>query len=200
MRTVSEGQPLNFDYNDTHDEDCVAVAASDLADGHLNYKVGVDVMRIGLPQGMPTLGDFKETLEDMARTFNQCIQTTADNMVSQTSAAEWHGLTLLAGEDLLGALLLLWTAKEAASKAMGEGLGYPYKLIDAAPLLATSHAWINVDKQLCTIQHLRIGAPGQDQYLIAVAVLDTTRHDLHIKLEEIGIDTLVAEVLQLIPN
>ena len=54
-----------FDYNDTHDEDCVAVAMATLSSPSDPIRLGIDVMHVALPQGIPALADFKETLEDM---------------------------------------------------------------------------------------------------------------------------------------
>lgn len=81
-------------------------------------------------------------------------------------------MTKLTGEELLDALLRLWTAKEAVSKALGEGLSFPYSQIALPPPLAAADHALDVADASCRVRYYEV-AFTEEKYLIAIAALNS---------------------------
>lgn len=54
--------PLDYDFNISHDGEVIAMASKTSPQ---TIKLGIDVMRVGLPAGIPDISEFEATLEDM---------------------------------------------------------------------------------------------------------------------------------------
>lgn len=53
---------LDFDFNISHDGEAIVMASERLPG---TVKLGIDVMRVALPAGIPSIPEFEETVEDM---------------------------------------------------------------------------------------------------------------------------------------
>jgi phosphopantetheine--protein transferase-like protein len=124
---------IDFDFNITHDGDWVAIAFQEtfkqLSDTPAPI-VGIDVMEIHLPPFESSVLDFVDTM-DMTLTslerqwilsdYTQDIFVTQDACPDDLSRQEY---------DQLKKLYILWTYKEAFTKAKGLGLGYDFQTIE----------------------------------------------------------------------
>ncbi|KAL7414602.1 4'-phosphopantetheinyl transferase superfamily [Mrakia frigida] len=107
FQTGSHGRPSfaspildsPLDYNISHDGDWVVMAWS----RGPNSAVGVDVMRLGLPEGMKDANELVEALED------------------QLSPSERRALASSSPQDRTMLLLRLWMYKESIAKLLGTG-------------------------------------------------------------------------------
>ncbi|KAL7414622.1 4'-phosphopantetheinyl transferase superfamily [Mrakia frigida] len=107
FQTGSHGRPSfaspvldsPLDYNVSHDGDWVVMAWTRGS----NSAVGVDVMRLGLPEGMKDANELVEALED------------------QLSPSERRALASSSPQDRTTLLLRLWMYKESIAKLLGTG-------------------------------------------------------------------------------
>ncbi|PCH41391.1 4'-phosphopantetheinyl transferase [Wolfiporia cocos MD-104 SS10] len=104
-------------YNVTHDSGLIAVAyesGQDIYPDPPAYRVGIDVMKLQLPR---------------RETFAAFVELFSD----QLTALEKHILLPsppLAQQEALRRFYLIWTLKEAYTKALGLGLGFDFKRIE----------------------------------------------------------------------
>lgn len=93
----------------------------------------------------------------------------------------------------LGLLLQFWTVKEAISKAMGEGLAFPYAELDSTTIEGTGLCLVQgkecfVEEQVITL--------GNSKYMVAIAALGLAgKEALATEIEVISVDIFVAQVL-----
>lgn len=102
----------------------------------------------------------------------------------------------------LGLLLQFWTVKEAISKAMGEGLAFPYAELDSTTMEGTGLCLVQgkecfVEEQVITL--------GNSKYMVAIAALGLAgkgalvglagKGALATEIEVISVDIFVAQVL-----
>lgn len=59
---ASSGQRLDYDFNVSHDSNAI-IMVSQLNPG--DFRLGVDIMRKGLPTGIPSVLEFAATVDDM---------------------------------------------------------------------------------------------------------------------------------------
>mgnify|MGYP000020755044 FL=1 len=117
--------PASCDFNITHDGDWVVMACSRTD----TMRVGVDVMEVTLP-----------TFEQSSASF---CETMGQTMTARERAWVLSGAS---DNDILSRLLDLWTYKEAYTKNLGQGLGFPFASIELAwwaptgPFLSVSGA------------------------------------------------------------
>lgn len=105
--------------------------------------------------------------------------------------------------ETLHLLLKAWAAKEAVSKALGDGLSFPYEKIDTYDLLVSGeqHASISVKELRCAIAYHVLSSTDTEQTILALAVLGVSA-DQHVqrsladmRIERISVDTIVDQVL-----
>lgn len=97
--------------------------------------------------------------------------------------------------EKLGLLLHYWTAKEAITKAIGEGIGYPLATLDVASIRTTLQ--IPVEGKVCSYREF-IAQNEKGKALIVLTVLDDEAHDLKdVELEMLPVDRIVEDVLRL---
>jgi phosphopantetheinyl transferase len=65
--------PLDYDFNISHDGEAIVMASQTSPQ---DIKLGIDVMRVGLPAGIPDIPEFEATLEDMV-SWQQTTNLTA---------------------------------------------------------------------------------------------------------------------------
>lgn len=92
----------------------------------------------------------------------------------------------------LDLLLHYWTSKEAISKALGEGLSFPYAELDSTPL--REHGICDVRGTPCSVTEMRC-QQGTAKYMIAMAALGLSDpKNMPKELETIAVSQLVEEV------
>lgn len=114
VTTSGLGEPLG--YNITHDNGCVAMAFATGEDLYPNppaYRLGIDVMRLQHPD-RTTYPEFVESISEQLTTYE---------------------LTLLQDpyldmDEAIRRFFLIWTLKEAYSKALGSGMSMDFKEIE----------------------------------------------------------------------
>ena len=57
-----------YDFNISHDESMLLVSSCySTSGGEVPFRLGADVMRLGLPEGIPSIPEFEETVKDLVR-------------------------------------------------------------------------------------------------------------------------------------
>lgn len=93
----------------------------------------------------------------------------------------------------LGLLLKFWTVKEAISKAMGEGLAFPYAELDSTTIEETGLCLVQGTK--CFVEE-QVITLGTSKYMVAIAALELAgKEALTSMIEVVSVDTFVAQVL-----
>ncbi|KAI0049587.1 4'-phosphopantetheinyl transferase [Auriscalpium vulgare] len=100
-------------YNVSHDNDLVAMAFAPDEHGTPAYRVGVDVMKVRPPR-RESFASFVHTVGDTLTDLEKRLLLSGD--VSQ--------------EEALQRFYLLWTTKEAYTKALGLGLGFDFRRVE----------------------------------------------------------------------
>ena len=115
----------------------------------------------------------------------------------QLSPAEKDALALSNPSESLSLILYYWTMKEAISKALGEGLSFPFDELDVSPLRAEEGtSSLDVRASKCTIKKIELGEGEEGRYIIAIAVLGSQSHDIQdVEVEMVNVERLVEEVL-----
>ncbi|KAL7282154.1 hypothetical protein ACG7TL_003623 [Trametes sanguinea] len=107
-------------YNVTHDNGVIAMAYSTGADLYPDppaYRVGVDVMLLQLPK-RDTFSGFVEVFSDQLTSLERNI------LLPPTPEPQ------LSAHEQLRRFFLIWTLKEAYTKALGLGLGFDFSRIE----------------------------------------------------------------------
>jgi len=116
VRKNQAGKPYldgyaSFAFNKSHDNSAVILACEDKD----TEEVGVDVMKLELPRN-ETISSFIEVLSEQLSANERLYLTRRDSGTSEA--------------DKLSDTFLLWTLKEAYSKALGLGLSFDFSQLD----------------------------------------------------------------------
>jgi len=98
-------------YNISHDNNLVAMAFGPGSDDPPAFRIGVDVMKVALPQ--------RQTFPQFVKVFSEQLTATETNTI--LSVPEDEGLRRF---------FWVWTMKEAYTKALGLGLGFEFGRIE----------------------------------------------------------------------
>ncbi|KDQ64818.1 hypothetical protein JAAARDRAFT_28459 [Jaapia argillacea MUCL 33604] len=98
-------------YNISHDNGLVAMAFT--SGGHSASQVGVDVMQVKLPP--------RETFRNFVFSFKEQLTVVEQRSLLTPGLSE---------RDALRRFFLLWTMKEAYTKALGMGLGFDFRRVE----------------------------------------------------------------------
>lgn len=104
--------PTGMDFNVSHDKQMIAMISSVETSGQNASYIGIDVMRRKIPQG------------ETVRTFIRAIDSTLSKTELDILAAQQDS------HETEKYIFLLWTLKEAYSKALGLGLGFDFQRIE----------------------------------------------------------------------
>ncbi|TFY72500.1 hypothetical protein EVG20_g505 [Dentipellis fragilis] len=103
--------PIGF--NVSHDNDLVAMAFAPGVHDPPAYRIGVDVMKVQLPLREP-FRSFVDTVGDTFTSLEKALLLSVD----------------VPEEEALRRFYLMWTMKEAYTKALGIGLGFDFRRIE----------------------------------------------------------------------
>ncbi|RPD61876.1 hypothetical protein L226DRAFT_613241 [Lentinus tigrinus ALCF2SS1-7] len=107
-------------YNITHDNGIVAMAfsiGSDLYSDPPAYRIGIDVMLLQLPK--------RDTFQGFVEIFNEQLTDLERNILIPLAPAP-----PLSQHEQLRRFYLIWTLKEAYTKALGLGMGFDFSRIE----------------------------------------------------------------------
>ncbi|KAF8592542.1 hypothetical protein K439DRAFT_1656010 [Ramaria rubella] len=108
---IESSGSLAVGYNITHDNEVVGMVAQ-LGEKQDINKIGIDVMKRALPRG-ETVNSFLKAIEETLTPAELAIFTPG---LDDTCAVRY--------------IFLLWTLKEAYTKALGLGLGFEFKRVE----------------------------------------------------------------------
>ncbi|KAA1466168.1 4'-phosphopantetheinyl transferase [Dentipellis sp. KUC8613] len=103
--------PIGF--NVSHDNDLVAMAFAPGVHDPPAYRIGVDVMKVQLPLREP-FRSFVDTVGDTLTSLEKALLLSVD----------------VPEDEALRRFYLMWTMKEAYTKALGIGLGFDFRRIE----------------------------------------------------------------------
>jgi len=98
-------------FNVSHDNALVTMAFGPGTDDPPAFRIGVDIMKVELPQRDP---------------FPQFVKMFSD----QLTAVETHAVLSVPEDEGLRRFFWIWTMKEAYTKALGLGMGFDFKRIE----------------------------------------------------------------------
>jgi hypothetical protein len=151
---------------------------------HWTTRVGVDVMKIRVPW-TGGLDGFIETLSDQVRPYPPPPLTSV--IIEITSGWQLHEqekflLASLPQSQKLRYIMLLWTHKEATSKALGTGLGAVFSQLrvdfdperfDERSLPRRASVTLESDdddRRTCwDVESMSLGEMAEDEHIVAVA-------------------------------
>lgn len=155
------------------------------------YRLGADVMRLGLPDGIPSISEFEETVKDLVRAIHSLVprHIKRASFDVQLAPSEKEALAqTFDEEDKLDLLMHYWATKEAVSKAIGAGLSHPYETLDSSAVRSTGEIplpGLGAGGKICKIRQREI--QGSDGLYLCVLALLFESTETAAELGDVGL-------------